>query len=76
MIRFVSARRYRELRQAEAQLGLFVTRLEAVRFFFREWAALDVVWRFLKKGGEDGGPDGDVRAAAEEFRRRLGRGGL
>jgi hypothetical protein len=78
MIRIMSARRYRQLRDAEAQYGLFVSRLEAVRFWFREWSALDVIFRCVKNGGENGsgGDDGDPRAARDEFRRRLGRGGL
>jgi hypothetical protein len=76
MIRIVSARRYRELRQAEFRLGVLVSRVEAVRFWFKEWAALDCVWRYLKTGGEDGGELGDPRAVRDEYRRRLGRGGL
>jgi hypothetical protein len=72
MIRIVSARRYRQLRQAEFRLGVLVSRVEAVRFWFREWSALDVIFRYLKNGGEDGGELGDPRTVRDEYRRRLG----
>jgi hypothetical protein len=76
VIRIVSARRLRELELAEARCGVMLSRIGAARSWFHEWPALEVIWSFLKKGGESGDIDGDVRAAADSFRRRLGSKGL
>jgi hypothetical protein len=76
VIRIVSARRLRELEIAEARYGAMLSRIAAARSWFHEWPALEVVWKFLRDGGEKGDAVGDVRAAADSFRRRLGSKGL
>lgn len=70
MIRIVWARRLRELHEMEARYGVMMSRIGAARTWFHEWPALEVVWRFLRKGAERGEGEGDVRAVVEEFRRR------